>query len=131
MAKKLVFDGGSETLFSNIFNSYHVAARPSSREDHKSNNKILDAFEDISAELENPVPGFAPDDAGAPRARELKSGRQYVILEDHTFDFLTRAISGVTTLACKSREIAAMWEFLDSAQAGGAKALAEEEAVTA
>ena len=132
MAKKLVFsesDSNRDVNFSLIFNSFHIGARPASREDHKSCSRILDALEAISVEAEHVVPGFAPDDSGAPRGRTLLLGNQFIVLEDHQFDFLKKSIAALSTLPCGSRNVEAMWTFLDEAKSGGAKALVEEESV--
>lgn len=141
MARKLVFEGPkSAEMFENVFSFYHLLARPASRDDHKANNKILEALEDISEVECEPVMekgaevlkakairGFAPTDAAAPRARVLMLGRQYCVLENYEFEALTKALASIPSLPCQSREIEAMWAFLDGAEQGNSKALVEAE----
>jgi hypothetical protein len=130
MAKKLTFNPEKPehaSAFEAIFNGFHISARPSSREEHRTTAKILDALEEISIEFPDAVvPGFSETDAAAPRKRVLKPEGGYVVFEEHQYTFLTKALSGITTVAVKSREIEAMWDFIDSAEEGSAKKLSEK-----
>lgn len=128
MAKKLIFedDAKDRKIFKNIFETYHITARPASREDHRINTRILDELEKIGEIQDTAIPGF-PADETSPRAMVLLPGRQYCVFEDHQMEFLTKALGSVMTAACRSREIEAMWAFIDAAPTGGFKALMAEE----
>lgn len=129
MAKKLIFEDNAKDrkIFKNIFETYHVTARPASREDHRVNNRILDEFERIGEVQATAIPGFPADDITSPRAMVLLPGRQYCVFEDHQMEFLTKALGSVMTAACKSREIESMWNFIDAAPTGSFKVLMSEE----
>lgn len=115
MAKRIVFTSKDKSAFETLHSAYHVTAKPSTPDEHRQSNRILDALEAISDELPEPVRGFA-DTFDAPRRRTLKEGEQSLFLEDREFATLKKAVSSLQSLPSLSRSIEAMWNILDAAQ---------------
>lgn len=129
MAHKLVFEPSDKKIFELIHDGYHALSRASTREEHKINNRILDKLEEISTAdpEERVVPGYRPDDAESPRRRFLKDEGGFLIFEDAQFAYLKKVLEGIQSAPALSRHVEAMWEFLDGAKSGDAKALAKAE----
>jgi hypothetical protein len=126
MACRLVFNDPG--IYRMMYEGFLVTAKAEKPNEHRLVDKILTQLESIG--MEDPsgavVPGFDPKDPVSPRRRDLvRTHDGILILEDAEFAFLKRSLENISCNAVMSRQVTRLFDFLDSAERGDAKALAK------
>lgn len=123
MARKLAFP--DDKLFQMAYEGFLVTARGTKREEHKSIDRIITAFESISMEGDTVVPGFDPKEVLSPKRRYLDTTRDgIVILEEADYAYFKSQLDNLACPAFMSRTAARLHDFIDAAESGDPKTLA-------
>lgn len=125
MAHKLTFK--DPDLFRFAFEGFYALAKGTNRNENRLIEKILQHFESISMEEpELTIPGFDPKDKFSPKIRYLDTTRDgVVIFEDAEFEFFKRTLESIAAPAVLARTVNRLYDFVDAAQKGDAKTLAQ------
>lgn len=125
MAHKLVFK--DPDLFRLAYEGFLGNAKGTTRQEHRLIDKILTHFESISmAEEKLVIPGFRADDPHSPKIRYLDTTQDgVVIFEDSEFDVFKKTMESLALPAMFSRLMTRLFDFLDGAEKGDAKTLAQ------
>jgi hypothetical protein len=114
-------------MFRIAYEGFLVTAKGTSRQEHRLNTTILDRLESIAlAEPDLVIPGFNPADPASPKIHYLDTARDgVVIFEDAEFEYFRQTLEKIQGPAMLSRLISSLFDFVDGAEKGDAKTLAQ------